>query len=168
VLPNYLMPSSGYGSGTAYNFGNPITIGLTTIPSDSWWLNFAPGTAVGPGIISSSVTYTPTCDNSTATNSNFTQPSFDVPNNEYILPLGNIDYVYSNGSTVDSYAYYIFDKQQHRRILLCALSVLSASSDLFYFKISDFKSDIFFIFIMQYVKAIELASLIFKSIRFIA
>lgn len=109
VLPNYLMPSSGYGSGTAYNFGNPVSIGLTTIPSDSWWLNFVQGTAVGPGSISASTpaVYTPSCDNSATTNSNFAQPSFDVPNNEYILPLGNIDYVYSNGSTVDSYAYYM-------------------------------------------------------------
>ncbi|MFW0883635.1 type II secretion system protein [Candidatus Acidulodesulfobacterium sp. H_13] len=107
VLPNYLTPSSGYGSGTAYNIGNPITIGLTVIPSDSWWLDFAEGTAVGPGSVSAPITYTATCDNSTTTNSNYAPPSFDVPNNEYILPLGNIDYVYSNGSTVDSYAYYM-------------------------------------------------------------
>ncbi len=99
VLPNFLMSSSNTGSGTAYNIGNPITIGLTTVPSDSWWLNFAQGTASKLGSISPPVSATLNCANSTIT--------INVPYNEYILPLGNIDYVYSNGSTVDSYAYYM-------------------------------------------------------------
>ncbi|MHB1703991.1 MAG: type II secretion system protein [bacterium] len=107
LLPNYSMPSTGYGSGSLYNFGNPITIGLTTVPANSWWIDYTKGTAVGPGSVGTPVTYTPTCDNSATTNPNFLQPSFDVPNNEYILPLGAVDYIYSNGSTVDSYAYYM-------------------------------------------------------------
>lgn len=107
TLPNYLMPAAGYGSGTAYNFGNPITIGLTAVPANSWWIDYTAGTAVGPGSITTPVTYTPTCDNTASTNPNFAQPSFGVPNKEYILPLGAVDYVYSNGSTVDSYAYYM-------------------------------------------------------------
>jgi len=106
LLPNYQMPTKGYGSGTAYNFGDPV--GNANILSNSWWLNFSQGTtATGPGNITTPKTYTPTCDNSLTTNPNFTQPSFDVPNNDYILPLGDIDYVYSNGSTIDSYAYYM-------------------------------------------------------------
>ncbi len=107
LLPNYSIPSTGYGSGSLYNFGNPITIGLTTVPANSWWIDYTKGTAVGPGSVGTPVTYTPTCDNSATTNPNFLQPSFDVPNNEYILPLGAVDYIYSNGSTVDSYAYYM-------------------------------------------------------------
>ncbi len=107
LLPNYSMPSSGYGSGTLYNFGDPVSIGLTNVPANSWWINYAAGTAVGPGSVGTPVTYTPTCDNSATTNPNFLQPSFDVPNNNYILPLGATDYVYTNGSTVDSYAYYM-------------------------------------------------------------
>ncbi len=108
TLPNYQMPPSGYGSGTMYNFSNPVTIGLTIIPSNSWWIDYvAGGTAVGPGSVKTPVTYTPACDNSLTTNPNFLAPSFDVPNNEYILPLGAVDYVYSNGTTVDSYSYYM-------------------------------------------------------------
>ena len=108
TLPNYVMPASGYGSGTGYNFGNPITIGLTTIPANSWWIDYVTGgKAVGPGSVGTPVVYTPACDNSATTNPNFVQPSFDVPNNEYILPLGAVDYVYSNGTTVDSYSYYM-------------------------------------------------------------
>lgn len=106
ILPNYVMPTSGYGSGTSYNFGDPTSV--TPMVSNSWWINFvAGGTAVGPGSVKTPVTYTPTCDNSTTDNPNFVQPSFGVPNNDYILPLGAVDYVYSNGSTVDSYVYYM-------------------------------------------------------------
>ena len=109
TLTNYLMPTTlgTYGSGTMYNFGNPVTIGLTLVPGNSWWLNYAAGTAVGPGNVGTPVLYTPACDNSIATNPNFLQPNFYVPNNEYILPLGAVDYVYSNGTTVDSYSYYM-------------------------------------------------------------
>ncbi len=105
TLPNYQMPASGYGSGTMYNFGDPVS--NANILSNSWWLNYVKGTAVGPGSVGKPVTYTPACDNSLTTNPNFLQPSFDVPNNEYILPLGAVDYVYSNGTTVDSYSYYM-------------------------------------------------------------
>ncbi len=107
TLPNYQMPTAGYGSGTMYNFGNPVTVGLTKIQSNSWWLNYVKGAAVGPGSVVTPVTYTPKCDNSATTNPDFLQPSFDVSNNEYILPLGAVDYVYSNGATVDSYSYYM-------------------------------------------------------------
>ena len=108
TLPNYLMPTSGYGSGTMYNFGNPVTIGLTLVPGNSWWLDYVTGgTAVGPGNVKTPVLYKPACDNSATTNPNFFQPSFYIPNNEYILPLGAVDYVYSNGTTVDSYSYYM-------------------------------------------------------------
>ena len=107
TLLNYVMPSSGYGSGTIYNFGNPVTIGLTKVPANSWWLNYAVGTATAVGSVTTPVIYTPKCDNSAATNPNFSQPSVDVPNNYYILPLGAVDYVYSNGTTVDSYSYYM-------------------------------------------------------------
>ena len=107
TLPNYVMPATGYGSGTNYNFGNPVTIGLTTVPANSWWIDYAAKTAVGPGSVGTPVIYTPACDNTAATNPNFLQPKFVVPNNEYILPLGAVDYVYSNGSTVDSYSYYM-------------------------------------------------------------
>ncbi len=105
ILPNYVMPTTGNGSGTTYNFGNPTSV--TPMVSNSWWINFTTKTAVGPGNLTTPVSYTPTCDNTTSTNSNFLQPKFDVPNNEYILPLGAVDYVYSNGSTIDSYAYYM-------------------------------------------------------------
>lgn len=106
VLPNYLMPSTGYGSGTMYNFGDAAA--ATTPPSNSWWINFAEGTAVGPGNVATPVTYTPACDNSSSDNPNFlTSLTVNVPNKEYILPLGAVDYIYSNGSTVDSYAYYM-------------------------------------------------------------
>ncbi|MHB1694225.1 MAG: prepilin-type N-terminal cleavage/methylation domain-containing protein [bacterium] len=105
ILPNYVMSATGNGSGTTYNFGDPTSV--TPMVSNSWWINFAAGTAVGPGNLTTPVVYTPTCDNTLSTNSNFLQPKFDVPNNEYILPLGAVDYVYSNGSTIDSYAYYM-------------------------------------------------------------
>ncbi|MHB1645662.1 MAG: type II secretion system protein [bacterium] len=105
LLPNYVMPTTGNGSGTSYNFGDPTSV--TPMVSNSWWIDFVKGTATAVGNVATPVTYTPTCDNSTTTNPNFLQPSFDVPNNEYILPLGAVDYVYSNGSTIDSYAYYM-------------------------------------------------------------
>ena len=105
TLPNYQMPASGYGSGTMYNFGDPV--GNANILSNSWWLNYAKGTATTVGSVGTPIIYKPVCDNTINTNPNFLQPSFDVPNNEYILPLGAVDYVYSNGTTVDSYAYYM-------------------------------------------------------------
>ena len=105
TLPNYLMPAAGYGSGTLYNFGNPV--GNANILSNSWWLNYVVGTAVGPGNVKTPVLYTPKCDNSITDNPNFFQPTFYVPNNEYILPLGAVDYVYSDSATVDSYSYYM-------------------------------------------------------------
>jgi len=98
LLPNYsLATTPDTGTGTAYNYGKPVA----TPPGNSWWLNFSQGTATSLGSITNPATYAPTCDNSS------TLPSIDVPNNDYILPLGDIDYVYSNGSTMDSYVYYM-------------------------------------------------------------
>ncbi len=107
LLPNYSMPATGYGSGVSYNFGNPIATGLTTVPSDSWWVNYSVGTATGPGTASTSTSAGLTCDNNSTTNANYAAPTVTVSYNEYVLQLGNVDYVYSNGSTVDSYAYYM-------------------------------------------------------------
>ena len=47
----------------------------------------------------------PTCNNGA------TPVAIEIPVNEYITPLGNIDYVYSNGSTEDSYYYYAVTDQ---------------------------------------------------------
>ena len=95
LLPNYSMTvTAGKGTGTVTNFGKPAA----TAPGNSWWLDFAKGTisAIGNG----TATVTPTCDNGA------TPVNIAIPVNEYITPLGDIDYVYSNGSTEDSYFYY--------------------------------------------------------------
>ena len=103
-LPNYSTPSSGTnGSGTSYNFGKPtIPVGAGE-SANSWWLNYAPGTIAGPGSVVGSPTGF-TCDNG-----NPTAPALTVtvPVNEYTQQIANIDYIYSNGSTEDSYVYYI-------------------------------------------------------------
>jgi MSHA pilin protein MshA len=106
LLPNYTIATSannGKGTGTTYNFGKATSPGT----SNSWWMYYAKGTASGPGKPDGSVTATVTCDNSATTNPNYLAPTITVPNNEYILQLGNVDYIYSNGTTVDSYVYYM-------------------------------------------------------------
>lgn len=107
TLPNYSMPKTGYGSGASYNFGDPITKGLASVPADSWWLNYAPIGAKGPGLAGTNTPAGLRCDNRLATNPNYAAPTVTIPYNEYIKQLGKIDYVYSNGSTVDSYVYYM-------------------------------------------------------------
>ncbi|MHB8232389.1 MAG: hypothetical protein ACYDDB_05770 [bacterium] len=97
ALPNYTIAvPAGKGTGTAYNTGTPTALG------NSWWLNVTQGTTVvystGTGGVT---TVTASCNNGS------TGPTIQIPVNEAITPLGNIDYVYSNGSTEDSYYYYM-------------------------------------------------------------
>jgi prepilin-type N-terminal cleavage/methylation domain-containing protein len=106
TLPNYTIATSannGTGSGTIYNFGAATTPGT----GNSFWMYYNMGTASGLGKVSGSVTITLSCDNSGTDNSYFLAPTITVPNNDYVLQLGNVDYIYSNGSTMDSYAYYL-------------------------------------------------------------
>lgn len=98
LLPNYSASiTAGVGTGTVYNSGGSGKP-LATAPGNSWWLNFKEGTisALGTG----ANTVIPTCDNGA------TPVDITIPVSEYITPLGNIDYVYSNGYTEDSYFYY--------------------------------------------------------------
>lgn len=100
-LPNYSTPSSGTGTGTSYN----IVTKAPTLPGqgNSWWLDYAPGTTQGPGSVATPVPAAFTCDNGV------TGPAstVDVPVNEYTEQIASIDYIHSNGSTEDSYIYYI-------------------------------------------------------------
>ena len=99
LLPNYSASiTAGKGTGTVYNSGGSGKP-TATAPGNSWWLNFAKGgiSALGNG---TTVVVTPTCDNGA------TPVKIIVPVNDFITSLGNIDYVYSNGSTEDSYYYY--------------------------------------------------------------
>ena len=109
-LPNYTTPASGtLGTGTSYNI---VTAAPPTVPvvagtnsGDSWWLDYANGTTVkGPGNATTPVSAAFTCDNNSTTGPAST---VDVPLNEYTEQIANIDYIYSNGSTEDSYVYYI-------------------------------------------------------------
>ena len=98
LLPNYNTPASGTGTGTLYNITAATAPGATS-PGNSWWLNVpAAYTASSKG--DGTTQATPTCDNGA------TPVKITIPVNDYITPLGNIDYVYSNGSTEDSYFYY--------------------------------------------------------------
>ena len=100
LLPNYsASTTAGAGTGTVYNSGGSGKPPATA-PGNSWWLNFAQGKISSKGNGGTPVTVTPTCDNGA------TPVDITVPINEYITPLGNIDYVYSNGYTEDSYFYY--------------------------------------------------------------
>ena len=111
-LPNYTIVVSaknGEGSGTTYNFGSAAA-GTT---GNSWWLNYTVSTAVNNyGSTAASSTLL-TCDNSgnnpggTAWNANYVQPTINIPVNEGVTQLGAVDYIYSNGITMDSYAYYM-------------------------------------------------------------
>lgn len=105
LLPNYTISVANAGTGTIYNYGIPST----PLIGNSWWLNYAVGTPSGKGTNGTTpVTITLTCDNSgTGVNSAYLAPVLTVLNNEYITQLGNVDYNYSNGVTMDSYAYYM-------------------------------------------------------------
>ena len=106
-LPNYSTPASGYGSGTSYNIvttAPTVPIAATGELGNSWYLDYVNGTVTGPGT-ATGVSAALTCDNSTQ--SNYVAPTTTVPVNEYTEQIANIDYIYSNGSTEDSYVYYI-------------------------------------------------------------
>ena len=108
MLPNYTTPTAKtLGTGTSYNIGTPtVPVVAGTDAANSWWLRYKPTAVTALG------TTTPTsagltCDNSATTNPNYALPTVTIPVNEYVMQIGNIDYVYSNGSTEDSYAYYM-------------------------------------------------------------
>ena len=112
TLPNYTTPATGtLGTGTSYNIGTPtVPVVAGTDAANSWWLHYNPVTATALG------TTTPTsaglkCDNDANTNPNYALPNVTIPVNEYVMQIGNIDYIYSNGSTEDSYAYYMVISQ---------------------------------------------------------
>ncbi len=110
LLPNYSTPTAaaGYGSGTSYNIvttAPTVPIAATGELGNSWYLDldYAKGTVTGPGIVAG-LTAGFTCDNGNKTGPAST---VNVPLNEYTEQIANIDYIYSNGSTEDSYVYYI-------------------------------------------------------------
>ena len=111
TLPNYTTPATGTGTGTSYNIvttAPPVPNAKT--PGNSWWLDYKPAKPTALG------TTTPTsagltCDNSATTNPTYALPTVTIPVNEYVKQIGNIDYVYTNGSTEDSYAYYMVISQ---------------------------------------------------------
>ena len=106
-LPNYtLAATNGEGSGMAYNFGKPTVPVSGTEVANSWWLDYAPVavTVLGTTTLTSAGL---SCDNSATSNPNYDAPTLYIPVNEYVMQIGNIDYVYSNGSTEDSYVYYM-------------------------------------------------------------
>jgi prepilin-type N-terminal cleavage/methylation domain-containing protein len=110
LLPNYSTPTAaaGYGSGTSYNIvttAPTVPIAATGELGNSWYLDldYANGTVTGPGTVAG-LTAGFTCDNGNKTGPAST---VNVPLNEYTEQIANIDYIYSNGSTEDSYVYYI-------------------------------------------------------------
>jgi MSHA pilin protein MshA len=111
TLPNYTTPKTGTGTGTSYNIVTTApSVPNASTPGNSWWLDYKPAAVTALG------TTTPTsagltCDNSATTNPNYALPTVTIPVNEYVGQIGNIDYVYSNGSTEDSYAYYMVISQ---------------------------------------------------------
>ena len=107
LLPNYSISTSANNTksaGTIYNFGKASSPGT----GNSWWMyyNLVVGNASAIGT-AAGVTITLACDNATSNNSNFLAPIITVPINDYIIQIGNVDYIYSNGTTMDSYAYYM-------------------------------------------------------------
>lgn len=109
TLPNYTTPAAGtLGTGTSYNIGAPtVPVKTGTDASNSWWLNMAnAGKNTNLKLGTTTVTSAGlVCDNSADTN--YVAPQVNTPNNEYVYQIGNVDYIYSNGSTLDSYAYYM-------------------------------------------------------------
>jgi prepilin-type N-terminal cleavage/methylation domain-containing protein len=107
LLPNYTTPVKGTSSGTSYNIVTTApTVPSTSTPGNSWWLVYKNGTITGPGT-AAGLSAGLTCDNTSTTNPNFVAPTTTVPINEFTMQIGNIDYVYTNGSVEDSYAYYM-------------------------------------------------------------
>lgn len=107
MLPNYTTPTTGTGSGTSYNIVTTApTVPSSSTPGNSWWLVYKNGTITGPGT-AAGLSAGLTCDNTSTTNPNFVAPTTTVPINEFTMQIGNIDYVYTNGSVEDSYAYYM-------------------------------------------------------------
>jgi len=106
LLPGYSVPTGGDGSGTSYNIGKPSVPVTGTEPANSWWMDYAltAATSLGTTAVTSAKL---ACDNNSASNPNYAAPSVTIPDNEYIDQIGKIDYIYSNGSTEDSYAYYM-------------------------------------------------------------
>ena len=106
LLPNYtLATSNAVASGTSYAVGKPtVPVVAGTDLANSWWLDYANGTVQGPGNATNPVNAAFTCDNGNTTGPAST---VDVPVGEYTEQIANIDYIYSNGSTEDSYVYYI-------------------------------------------------------------
>jgi MSHA pilin protein MshA len=104
LLPNYTPATSNKtASGTAYGYGlPPVPVVAGTDLSNSWWLDYAPKatTAEGTTTVTSAGL---TCDNGDTIGA----PLIDIPDNEYVTQIANIDYIYSNGSTEDSYVYYV-------------------------------------------------------------
>ncbi|MHB1680252.1 MAG: type II secretion system protein [bacterium] len=106
LLPNYTTPTKGTGSGTSYNIVTTApTVPSSSTPGNSWWLVYKNGVVTGPGKTTGTSAGL-TCNNST-TNPNYVAPTTTIPVNEYTEQIGNIDYVYTNGSVEDSYAYYM-------------------------------------------------------------
>jgi prepilin-type N-terminal cleavage/methylation domain-containing protein len=109
LLPNYTTPITGSpaGSGTSYNIATTApTVPSPSTPGNSWWLVYSNGAVTGPGK-ATGLSAGLTCNNSATTNPNYVLPATTVPVNEYTEQIGNIDYVYTNGSVEDSYAYYM-------------------------------------------------------------
>jgi prepilin-type N-terminal cleavage/methylation domain-containing protein len=107
LLPGYSTPATGtMGTGTSYNIGTPtVPVVSGTDAANSWWLNLLNRSAAQPGG-TNGATATLKCDNATH-NPNYAAPSVTIPVNGYIEQIDNIDYIYSNGSTEDSYVYYM-------------------------------------------------------------
>ncbi len=108
LLPNYTTPITGaVGSGISYNIVTTApSVPSSGTPGNSWWLVYDNGRVVGPGK-PTGLTAGLTCNNSATNNPNYVAPTTTVPVNEYTEQIGNIDYVYTNGSVEDSYAYYM-------------------------------------------------------------
>ena len=107
-LPNYSTPASTtqpIGTGTSYNILSTALKVSASAPGtrNSWWLTYT-GTIsyAGPGT-TAGLNPKLTCDNGNTTGPAST---VTVPVNEYTAQIANVDYVYSNGTTEDSYVYY--------------------------------------------------------------
>ena len=105
LLPNYTpATSNAVASGTSYAVGKPtVPVVAGTDLANSWWLDYSQQTTSALGT-TTVATAGLTCDNGDTT---IGAPLIDIPNNEYVTQIGNIDYIYSNGSTEDSYVYYV-------------------------------------------------------------
>ena len=106
LLPNYSISTSannGTSAGTIYNFGKASSPGT----GNSWWMYYNLGPTASPIGAAGATPFPLNCDNAKSNNSNYLPPTITVPINDYIIQIGNVDYIYSNGTTMDSYAYYM-------------------------------------------------------------